>query len=683
MTEKITSLCYVSKRDDRSTQLCRIADYSNGAFHPYTFAPGSGFSGTDRDILYFPSRTDAVNIGDIGVYEWSVDTVNDKDWTYVSKSSIGWVEVVETSMETPEMIVQLFLRGWSVSENFSGQHDVIVCCASHDEKPLCVYVHREDFQKAKQGYTLAGSVEKLQVGRINPKQSSEFCTCRYSPRDNRRYLVKKDFFEPQEQISVRGELDHVSAIIQAEMRSLSQGMLSRREKQLISAALEKLNTNSLKETVMARLNCDEAKADRLIKGYLKHVEGRIDDKDVLAVFDALVENDSSLVERLKNQVAVIFERENEKKRQEAQTRLNEIQESIRAAENSLTNIREREKETRRRIEQAKQTVAEKEKLVEEIDAEIQRRIQEFQEHPASGLVDRYLGQAAGGPAAAPKTYSIRRPAPMDAPVKIEDAFEQISKPWNGIVSSSRATEFALLSMAAYVCRQELLLAGNSSSVFADAIARTITGRDAVHVNLSSPIPDLEAFLKEMQNLPCPVVCFEDALGAGYESVRSAASRLKDILVLYTVRHPEALVMEPQSLYISCFPILTDPLCLSDRMEGSSGANCTEALENLISQLTGQGKHPAAERWFGQGTFSPLQTQKCKWLETALCLLSEKTRQNRNYGSRILELRILHQLFRSMGRADAALELLLTSSNLTAREKEDLRTAAANAGDEET
>ncbi len=31
----ITSLCYVSDKNDKTTRLCRIADYINGHFEPY------------------------------------------------------------------------------------------------------------------------------------------------------------------------------------------------------------------------------------------------------------------------------------------------------------------------------------------------------------------------------------------------------------------------------------------------------------------------------------------------------------------------------------------------------------------------------------------------------------------------------------------------------------------------
>ena len=46
MSDNILSLCYVSKRTDKYTQFCRIADLVDGDFIPYTYS-GTDFYDTD------------------------------------------------------------------------------------------------------------------------------------------------------------------------------------------------------------------------------------------------------------------------------------------------------------------------------------------------------------------------------------------------------------------------------------------------------------------------------------------------------------------------------------------------------------------------------------------------------------------------------------------------------------
>ena len=52
MSDKIVSLCYVSKRGDKSTELCRIADWVDGNFEPYTYNTNTNFYDTERDLIY-------------------------------------------------------------------------------------------------------------------------------------------------------------------------------------------------------------------------------------------------------------------------------------------------------------------------------------------------------------------------------------------------------------------------------------------------------------------------------------------------------------------------------------------------------------------------------------------------------------------------------------------------------
>ena len=51
MSDNILSLCYVSKRTDKYTQFCRIADLVDGDFIPYTYSV-TDFYDTDRDLIY-------------------------------------------------------------------------------------------------------------------------------------------------------------------------------------------------------------------------------------------------------------------------------------------------------------------------------------------------------------------------------------------------------------------------------------------------------------------------------------------------------------------------------------------------------------------------------------------------------------------------------------------------------
>lgn len=70
-SDNVISLCYISNQNDKTTQLCRIADYHNGEFEAYAYDSTYDFRGTERDILYGYTRDISGGLGTIAVYDWS------------------------------------------------------------------------------------------------------------------------------------------------------------------------------------------------------------------------------------------------------------------------------------------------------------------------------------------------------------------------------------------------------------------------------------------------------------------------------------------------------------------------------------------------------------------------------------------------------------------------------------
>lgn len=68
----ITSLCYVHNKNEKTTLLCRIADYDpiTGGFIPYKYDPGRDFYDDDRDLLYGANYDVLAEEGEIAVFDW-------------------------------------------------------------------------------------------------------------------------------------------------------------------------------------------------------------------------------------------------------------------------------------------------------------------------------------------------------------------------------------------------------------------------------------------------------------------------------------------------------------------------------------------------------------------------------------------------------------------------------------
>ena len=68
----IISLCYVGNKNDKTTELCRFADYIDGRFVPYAYDYNRDFYGEERDLIIGMSYDVLADVGEIGVLSGSL-----------------------------------------------------------------------------------------------------------------------------------------------------------------------------------------------------------------------------------------------------------------------------------------------------------------------------------------------------------------------------------------------------------------------------------------------------------------------------------------------------------------------------------------------------------------------------------------------------------------------------------
>ena len=76
----IISLCYVSDKNDKTTRMCRVADYISGRFVPYVYDTSRDFFGEERDILIGQNYDVLAEIGEIAVFNWYAYKNGDNQW---------------------------------------------------------------------------------------------------------------------------------------------------------------------------------------------------------------------------------------------------------------------------------------------------------------------------------------------------------------------------------------------------------------------------------------------------------------------------------------------------------------------------------------------------------------------------------------------------------------------------
>ena len=690
MTDQIISLCYVSKLDERSAILNRIADWNGTAFVAYDYEVGQEFHDTARDILYINTHLDLLEVGDIGVFEWTVEQQYGKDRTKVTPSSVPWVEVLPSGIDSPEMVIQAFAHGWNISDSYRGNHDLILLLGEAGEHTPCVYLGKDDIRKTRQGYSLSAKAATLKVGILNVPADSLPCICRYAMYDERRCLVAPSRFQLTEEIPTRSQMDEVATVIGQEIRAVASEMLSRREKSLIGNAIGKLKSPSLVESVSARLSVPEDKAQELVSRYLQHIDLRLeDDKNVLPILDAMISYETPLVEQLQSQLAASFERDNEALIREAKSKLEGVNDAIRTAEHELENVRtrqkeaeqqaegnlkrilKRQKEAEKALEEARLETADKQKLAKQVEEEIQKSITEYRENPALSL----LGAPAQGTQAPqtvpalPSAFLLDLPDTPPKDASLSPAWKTIQPFWTKLCGEELASELALLSLAAYACRQELVLVGHTALTMADAIALTSTGRKPAHVREIRAHASADDLVNALSGLP--VIVFEDAFGESYDVVRSAGERLRtDALVLYTVRHAESLVLEPRSLFTACFPVYADTLLQTTVLPDTALPNVRSALEQVRAKA-GDADGTLTRAFFGNTFRPPFMLSSLARMEQLLASLAATLHMDVRMGKCTHVSEVLAPLLLTLGESAHALECIRASEHLMDSERSAL------------
>lgn len=164
-SDNVVSLCYVSSQNDKTTQLCRIADYHNGGFEAYTYDSTYDFRGTERDLLYGYRRDISGGIGTIAVYDWSAyqDAMTNEWRTSTHESEVSWIEVISSFKDTPEQLVEMIKCGIKLSMPSSRKHDIIVCCSAKGAYADTVYVSANDLVCINDVYTFSDEVITLET----------------------------------------------------------------------------------------------------------------------------------------------------------------------------------------------------------------------------------------------------------------------------------------------------------------------------------------------------------------------------------------------------------------------------------------------------------------------------------------------------------------------------------------
>lgn len=640
MSDKIISLCYVSSKADKTTELCRVADYVDGAFVPYHFEPRNEFYAENRDLLYGSTAFLQVEEGSISVFEWSTYlTAQNKWFTDTAMSAQSWCEVIPTKYGTVDDLISALKSGLSMNGGYDRSHDLILCCRTSGNQGDGLYIAKSDaFCRDGKLYVNDGVVSLSQVG-LDLRYAVRDCKCRSSKYDTRKYLAREDGCR----VVGKAELKTKSEIIGETIRqNITKDGLARKERQAARSALEKLNMPSVVEVIADRLQCSNDQAAKLAEEYIAGARMRLDSASSQRLIELLIENDTESVQRMRTAVQQQWDETQQDQIRAAQQRQADATAAFEAIRKQIANAETKLQETQQQQAEAEAKAEEALLLREQIETEIQKRLEGFKTDYASVLVENAIIASASTPvqqgnvasiAAGNEQWTIVLPENDTHEGSLEEnldvAFENCGKI---CANQDMARGLTLLSFAAYAKRQPLLLVGEGAVPVSDLISSSICGQPAIRIYATDEPQDLQNVIVEIEKKPGTIICLISGLRYGYDQLRTLMQMCPHRMFVVTEMHAESLTMEPTSLFTALFPVFCDYFYTGKQVEELPTYDCCNELHTKANQLETRSIKQAkvtVSQWLSDGFYPPVVRERCSLLFAMMNLLAQMPGMNAN------------------------------------------------------
>lgn len=556
------SLCRVkSTYQNKTPQLERIADFYDDAFH-LNLQPDS----PSRNILY-DSECNNFSEDFIGIWKWCTvpniktgapDFIKSKFYSEMMPPEIFFLPNCYTKedlknalvdgVETPSYVDKFIFALTRGQNSYTG----IICTSS-------------DFSMTENFYRLKSDIYKLTCIEFNGEDcirvGGRVFFKKINPTDENTYffLLKA----PQEIIKEK--------VLAQATWSKFKANISKKEFQSVSAFLRSLSTEDFfptKDFFLRKIatacgySVEKAKAD--LDFFIKQVEDYLCDEDLSdEVLVDVIKSHPKFSERIQRQVSESWHKENEEKISEANEKLTQLKNLLKEREETL-------KETQLQMEKISIQLAQKEKLMVEVEENLVRRMETARQNIANFICEMTFNQVScsvSQRSVAPVKKSFR-PGEIIADTVPEDDLNL--RELVGALDSSLGVEgvsndvilsFATYLLAAYFNKILLLLVGPNARDFADVFSISLNGKTAAIFDCGcvNSLDDLQIFADSDDE----VIVVLNPFAPNFIAYLPELVHLKNKFIFAVHPFVEDLLIEPRSLYNYFLPVFTE--LISDRL----------------------------------------------------------------------------------------------------------------------
>lgn len=693
----IISLCYVSDKNDKTTRMCRVADYINGRFVPYAYDTSRDFYGEERDILIGQNYDVLAEIGEVAVFNWYPYMSGDNQWwTNVKRNNeIPWSEVVVLiSIDSPKKLIASLKNGIQLESPFDGKHDLILVSRLDYSSGCNAVLAPKGTLKCKDNLIrLNEDVLKLPIGSIDVRNATGTCQCRYSPSNTRRFLRETEGFVEKKQFLVKEPIEVVKDIIQGNITYFDSDVLSRREKQLLRSVVARVNEPTIIDLVCDKLGCGVHEAHNYINQYIEAAKFKLDKQSALSIIEKLIESDVDAVVEMKKAVKEEWIAENEalvaEKKKEIEHYTEVLHTAKDAAEKEKARVQQavqseenKQKRLTKENEELTESVTNLKKLKEDLETEIQGRLSRAKDNLAGSMLDRALmmpvaqaQQPIASEVKVPKAYTVSFQDEETEATSVYDCHDVAQTSWNRVCGDKEmASGLALLALAIFACNSAAIVAGEGAESIADLLSVSVCGHMPLKLHINDGA-DVDALAEEVESQDHQIICVINGLESGYAVARNLMERFHDSRFIITAIHGESLVMEPESLFTTFFPVLTDYFYNGRHVLELPTLDCTEEL--LIMEDSEQEKQAFKEakrivgKWLKEEFFPPLlKIRFARLIASMIMLTKELDLSDSELHTAELEL-VLTPWLKCLRKTDLLQRILEDDGVLDAYKKKDL------------
>lgn len=626
----IVSLCFVSKQNDKTTELCRIADFYNDGFEPYKYDSTYDFYGTERDLIYGARKDISGEIGSISVYVWSAHQDSNNEWrTTTHESNVPWIEVISTFKDTPEQVVEMIKSGIKLTMPAFRKHDIIVCCRAKGAYAEAVYIPADGLICENDFYTFSEDVVAVETAEINYYEDTASCRCRYNQSDAVRYLVRPGSWRATGQVTVHSPREIVSAAVVTYARRLDKDrIITRKERQSFASVVDKLSAVSISDDVMTRLHCTRDDAVHYIEDYLADLSNRMKRNEADWVMRQLIENNSEYEQEMYKRVEENWHQAHASARAEWEAEFRKAQENLEDVQRKTVDAQSELAKAQEGKAQCEADTLKTLQLQEDIEKRIQERLASIHSDRAKALVDETWTMAAMPYAPVGESKRNRtwlfdydgQDHPIDE-VPLSDRWMDAVSQWEHInANDSRGVELAAFFLSTYAIKQHLIISGECAELIADVASRIVAGRNCAKVCVMDydSVPEI---IQEIAAVPHDCICFLDGLEQNHHAVKAIMRHFSDSQFIITAPHYESLTMEPASFFTTFLPVCSEEFCVATATPEMDALSCRLELrtDTYKKPNSKQLRAVRAEQttWFASGFFAPMLVDRCARLHCAM------------------------------------------------------------------